>query len=307
MAINRQVPRELGHHQPGQHAASEGALLHGLRGLLRRDDLVPLPARGTGVGVAHVLDDVRFGRLNLQLLGHACLNDDALLPAAPAGTLLRRQRIFPALPWQELGEHNPFPATLERAIAGCRCAAGGFVGRFLGLVFRPFLVGSTVQRRWREQLPLIRVRCKALTTRREEGLLQQRDLLGSAFELLAIVLDRHLLLAHELLQLTNHPLAVGHTLRKIGTSVLHALLNPAGVESVSRPLRFFKKRSRTSSAAGRAAPALATPHTAQFDPFEDQSQITDSHLNAARRRRRVGLLDVSPTARRSNVPASSLR
>ena len=36
------------------------------------------------------------------------------------------------------------------------------------------------------RLLLVRVRCKALTTRREEGLLQQRDLLGGAFELLVI-------------------------------------------------------------------------------------------------------------------------
>ena len=91
---------------------------------------------------------------------------------------------------------------------------------------------------------LIRVRCKAFTTRREEGLLQQRDLLGSPLELLAIVLDRHLLLAHELLQLANHPLAVGHTLRKIGTSVLHALLNPAGVESVSEFFGIGNEKSK---------------------------------------------------------------
>ena len=66
------------------------------------------------------------------------------------------------------------------------------------------------------------VRCKAFATRREESLLQERDLLGGPLELRVIRLDRGLLLIHELLQLANHPLAVGQARGKIGTSMLHA-------------------------------------------------------------------------------------
>ncbi len=217
-------------------------------------------------------------------------------PAVAAGTFFLRQWILDALPRQELGEHDPFLATLQRSIAG-RWRL--FVGRFLGGVFRIRFVRGSFQRLRREQVPLIRVRCKAFTTRREEGLLQERDLLGGAFELLVIVLDRHLLLGDDFPQFNDHPLAVGQARGKIGTSVLHALLNPAGVANVSTILRFFRKKKQGASGAGdRAAPPLATPHAGQFDPFEDQSQITDTHLDAARRRRRVGLLDVSPTARR---------
>ena len=41
-----------------------------------------------------------------------------------------------------------------------------------------------------------------------------------------VVLDRRLLVSDELLQLANHPLAVGQALRRIGTSLLHALVKP---------------------------------------------------------------------------------
>ena len=183
VSIHGQVPCELGHHQPGQHAGTEGTLLDGLRRSLRRDDLVSLSACGTGVGVAYVLDDIRLGWLHLQLLSHAFLDDDTIRPAVAAGALLGRQWIVPTLPRQELGEHDPLPTTLERAIVSWRRL---FVGRVLGFVFRWFLADSTFQRRWREQVPLLGVRCKALPARREEGLLQKRDLFGRAFELLVV-------------------------------------------------------------------------------------------------------------------------
>ena len=115
MPIDRQMPRELGHDQPRQQTGPERTLLHGLRGLLRRDDLASLPAGRASVGVAHVLDDVGLLRLDLQLFGHALADDDALLAAVAAGTFFLREWILDPLPRQELGEHDPFFATLQRS------------------------------------------------------------------------------------------------------------------------------------------------------------------------------------------------
>jgi hypothetical protein len=128
MPIHGQVPLELRHNQLGQQAGAERALLHRLRGFLCRDDLAPVTATRAGVGVAHVLDDVRFGRLNLQPFGHALADDDALLAAVAAGTFFLRQWILDPLPRQELWEHDPFFATLQRSVVGWWRL---FVGRFL--------------------------------------------------------------------------------------------------------------------------------------------------------------------------------
>jgi hypothetical protein len=64
--------------------------------------------------------------------------------------------------------------------------------------------------------------------RREEGLLQERDLFGGAFELLVIVLDRRLLLGDEFSQLNDQTPRVRRVLWKIGTSVLHAFRDAPG-------------------------------------------------------------------------------
>ena len=56
-----------------------------------------------------------------------------LLAAVAAGTFFLREWILDPLPRQELGEHDPFPTTLERAVVGWRRL---LVGRFLGFLFR---------------------------------------------------------------------------------------------------------------------------------------------------------------------------
>ena len=75
-----------------------------------------------------MLDNVRFGRLDLQPFGHALADDDALLAAVAAGTFFRRQRILDPLPRQELWEHDPFFATLQRPVVRWWRL---FVGRFV--------------------------------------------------------------------------------------------------------------------------------------------------------------------------------
>ena len=44
MPVDGKVPLELGDHQPRQHTGPEGTLLHRLRGLLCRDELISLSA-----------------------------------------------------------------------------------------------------------------------------------------------------------------------------------------------------------------------------------------------------------------------
>jgi hypothetical protein len=246
LPVVRHMPAELEFQDVGGHRRSQQALLQYLGRFGGSDHLVPLPALRTGIRVAHVLGDVDFRRLDLELFADMFLNHDPFLSAAATGEFLIGERMIDAPAFQELREHDPFPAATQWIPVGC--GPRRFVRRAVGLTLsRCSLIsvgGGRISRRRSGRLGLkqgrlVRIGNIAFTPRRPEGLLQQRDLLGGLDELLVVSREGRLQLRVLLSQLGNLTLVSGHAVGKMVTSVFHACIDAPAREFVWRIPKLF--------------------------------------------------------------------